>query len=114
MKTERALAAKGALFVPITYVIEYRWEGQTTRTVKGFAFEIPDWPEFHACVRWDRRNPWDTFDDWIVDHFESGLAISDAGKLTAKEDAPYVVRNVLEKYGRRKVWRKLRERGVSL
>jgi hypothetical protein len=87
----------------MTYIIQYVWQGSKTRAVQGFAFETPGWPEFHACIRHDRRSPWDAFDDWILDHYESGLAIAINARIERKEDAPAMVAAYLATLGREKV-----------
>lgn len=72
------------------------------KEVVGYAFETPNWPEFHACVRQGARL--DSYvDGWIVDHFESGLAISEVGTLGSITDAPEEIAALLNKMGRKRV-----------
>lgn len=97
------------MFKPIKYLIDWR---PGTKLVEGFAFETPGWPEFHACVRYGNRSGDSLFDDWIIDQFETGLAVSEAGRLKCKEDAPAALAKVLRKVGKKGVREALRKKGV--
>lgn len=100
-------------FIRMEYVIDQNgYSGSINyppRKVVGWAFETPGWPQFHACVRFDRDQPW-LEDKWIVDHFETGLYVGEV-KLTCKEAAPKALAKRLNKIGRRKVLRTLRRKG---
>jgi len=102
-----------ARLVPITYFIDQTgggvWPAREPLKVKGFAFETPGWPKFHACVRFDRRPEWEHKKAWIMDHYESGLGLSGAGKVKRKEDAPNAVAKLLTMKGRREVAAALRK-----
>lgn len=102
-------------FKPIVYRIAIG-TGVVTGTldleVAGFAFETPGWPEFHACVRFGNRWNDGLFDDWIIDHYETGLAISPAGYFKNKEEAPAALAALLDKVGRERVNQELRRHGV--
>ena len=92
------------LFKPIAYMIDLR---DGPRQVNGYAFETPGWPEWHACVRYGNRYGDDCFHDWIVDHYETGLALSGAGVLKRPEDAPKAMAKLLEEKGRDAVAKRL-------
>lgn len=105
----RSVALNTETFVEIEYLVNL--ENATPKLVKGFAFEIPEWPEFHCCVRWGNRGGADLFDDWIIDHYESGRAIRAAGRCMNKEDAPAAMRHLLEGMKREEVHEALRRGG---
>jgi hypothetical protein len=92
------------VFVPITYRIALKDE---CKMVHGWAFETPGWPEWHACVRWGNRYADELFNDWVIDHYETGLAISAAGHLDSREEAPAKMAALLELKGRDVVHQRL-------
>lgn len=92
----------------ITYLIDQSNKGQTPfppRLVEGYAFQIPDWPEFHACVRWCGERG-----KWIVDHYETGYYVT-LRRFNEKEHAPILLRAKLRKIGRKKVHKALKKHG---
>jgi hypothetical protein len=102
-----------SLLLPIRYRIEWNWQGSASREVSGFAFEIPGWPEFHCCVRWgNRMHEESLFNDWLIDHYESGLAVMEAGRLERKEDAPETMRKLLDSKGKDRIHKVLRAYGA--
>lgn len=90
-------------FIRIRYLIHQSVTG--SRPVVGYAFETPGWPWFHACVRFDRRDTWSR-KRWIIDHFESGLALY-ACELKSRKDAPQAVAKLLHEMGAEKVAKSL-------
>ena len=100
-------------FVKRAYLIDQTggglWSG-TAKLVEGFAFETPGWPEFHACVRFDRRDTW-CEKNWILDHYESGCSLPYLG-LKSKEEAPAALAKLLESKGREKVAAALAKYGL--
>ena len=91
-------------FVKMQYLIDQSgYRPGATRLVRGWAFQVPGWPEFHACVRFDTVWTSDLFNTWQVDHFETGLKCGGLKILTCKEDAPLVLKERLEKVGKRKI-----------
>lgn len=101
-------------FMQITYKIA-RHDGSVWREVTGFAFETPGWPDFHACVRLGNRmksNDDSLFDNWIIDHYETGFAISLAGSFEEQEAAPPALQRLLNEIGRERVEEVLRTYGV--
>lgn len=105
---------KGRVFVPIKYLADCRIDGASVpRKVSGWAFQIPGWPEFHACVRFGNRfDPYGLCDHWLIDHYETGMSIIEAGNLARKEDAPEVMRKLLDAKGKDCVHKTMRNRGV--
>jgi hypothetical protein len=101
-------------FVPITYKIHWTEKGVLApREVQGFAFRIPGWPEFRCCVRFGDRFGDDLFADWIIDHYDTGLAISEAGRLKRMEAAPRKMKKVLDAIGKERVHKALLKQGIS-
>lgn len=100
-----AATLKECAFVPIKYRI---WLHTHSVEVNGYAFETPGWPEWHACVRLGNRWGDALFDDWIVDHYETGFALSGVGVLQRREDAPAAMAKLLNEKGRKLVRTKLR------
>lgn len=102
-------------FVPIMYRINALSTGNLFDVV-GFAFQTPGWPEFHACVRRGNRRDASIQDDdgWIVDHYETGLAISPAGEFSCKEDAPAALAAHLDSVGRERVTEVLHGHGIAI
>lgn len=99
-------------FVKLKYLIDWKQNGQHAPfTVEGYAFETPGWPQFHACVRRGHRFVTDLFDDWIVDHYETGMAISLPG-LRNRADAPAALAKRLDEIGVEKVTAALRKYGL--
>lgn len=78
--------------------------------VRGWAFATPGWPEFHACISFRPQYSWSTFNEWIVEHYETGYMVS-AVKVSDKEEAPGALAKYLTNYGREKVLTRLRELG---
>lgn len=103
-------------FVKIEYRIDQSRGAGTgeNRLVRGFAFQAAGWPEFHACVRRGGRyqTDWDGC-PWIVDHFETGLALSEAGGHETKEAAAKALADLLNKKGKKKVYAALRKWGLK-
>ena len=99
---------EGHLFVSIKYLIDQGGPTRPPREVEGWAFEIPGWPEFHCCVRHDFHHPTSLFNEWIIDHFESGYHVGVT--LKCKEDAPLVMKQKLDAIGKKKVRRAIEER----
>lgn len=83
------------------------------RPVVGYAFETPGWPAWHACVRWGNRYGDKIRPQWVIDHYETGLALSRCGHLKRKQDAPEAMRKVLEEVGREAVLKCLKEHGCA-
>lgn len=109
MNARTANAAK-VRFVRIKYKLSHK---DGTPEVEGFAFETPGWPEFRACVRWGSRygvDDDDIFNNWIVDHYDTGLAVS-LDRLSHREDAPAALAKRLEEVGREKVLAALQRHG---
>lgn len=99
-------------FVRIKYLIDWKQSGKNSPyPVEGYAFETPSWPHFHACVRRGCRFTSDLFDDWIVDHYETGMAISLPG-LRNRSDAPDALAKRLDEIGVEKVTAALRRYGL--
>jgi hypothetical protein len=92
------------VLVPIDYKVEWS-QGKFTKSldVSGFAFETPGWPWFHACVRYGNRYGDSLFEDWVIDHYETGLAITLPKCLECKEDAPDALRRYLNTLGKKHV-----------
>lgn len=91
-------------FVRLSYLIDqsgWAHSDKTPKRVDGYAFETPGWPDFHACVRWDRYWPWSD-DLWIIDHYESGRCINRVA-ITDKEEAPAAVAKLLSEMGAERV-----------
>lgn len=89
----------------ITYLIDAGL--YAPRKVDGFAFEIDGWTEFHCCVRFGNRYGDDFMARWVIDHYETGLAISDAGVLNRKEDAAAAMKKFLDSKGKALVHQKM-------
>lgn len=101
-------------FIHIKYRICWTDNGVfAPREVDGFAFEIPGWPEFHCCVRWGNRL-WENsvFNDWLIDQYETGRAISEAGYPQCKEDAPEIMRKLLDSKGKDVIREVMRRSGL--
>lgn len=104
------------LFIPIIYKTVWRdlpGSLPSEIEVSGYAFETPGWPEVHACVQLGRRDSAMLFDEWIIDHFETGLAITCDKPIHTMEEAPYVLAAKLNKYGRPHVAEVLRRYGIT-
>jgi len=91
---------KNGKFVRVEYFIAQR--NDPPKLVKGYAFETPDWSEFHACIRFDACEVWSN-KRWIFDHYESGLALRQAGEPKYKDEAPAMLKRFLDGKGREKV-----------
>lgn len=91
--------------VPIQYLIDWSISqpGESSLPVEGFAFETPEWPEFHACVRRVTVGHVSELYAWVADHFESGLRVKQVTGLRCKEDAPAALKKELDRIGRKKV-----------
>jgi hypothetical protein len=100
-------------FKKISYLIDQSggFFDHTPKRVTGYAFETPGWPEFHACVRYDRRNTWSA-KAWILDHFESGLALSGVGTIKNRDAAPEALAAFLSLKGEFKVRAAIANLGV--
>ena len=104
-------------FVPIKYLIDqsYGSGNGPSRKVKGYAFQVPGWPNFHVCVRRGSRYFNDmNSDPWVVDHYETGLSVTSAGTFEKKEDAPAAMKKLLDSKGKTAVRKALRKRGIPV
>jgi hypothetical protein len=64
-------------------------------------------------VRYGNRWGDDIFEDWIVDHFDTGYALSVVGHLNSMKEAPEAMAKALNRIGRETVLKRLSEFGVS-
>jgi hypothetical protein len=101
-------------FVKISYRIDWVTRDESTPIeVSGYAFETPGFPEFRACVRYGSRFHDGLFDDWIIDHYDTGLAVSLHEPLKRREDAPALLAKRLSEVGRDKVLKALMKYGIT-
>ena len=112
--SDRTLDSTDSRFVRIRYRIHWNGGKEDAREVEGFAFETPGFPEFRACVRmgnrlWNEESP---FDRWLLDHFDTGLAVSIDADIGGPKDAPALLAAHLKKVGRKNVRKALRKQGV--
>lgn len=95
----------------IQYWIYWSTAPQQRRLVTGYAFKTPRWPTFHACVR--QGDQWTEIKDgWTIDHFETGLSLSNAGRPKRKEEAPRMLARFLDVIGAERVAKGLERAGV--
>lgn len=89
-------------FIKLRYLISQNNLGpRPPKTVTGYAFETPGWAQFHACVRFDKRDTW--FEKgWIVDHYESGFTVSQI-EIKTRSQAPQALARFLNGKGLEKV-----------